>query len=326
MSIYTKKGDSGLTDTLSGNRVNKNDPLIQLLGCVDELSTYLGNAKLLLEDSEQREISEIQQKLIQIMGSISSGFEKNITLVNDCKDFEERIDEFSKMFPPLQGFVLPGECEAASRMDLARIVARRAERELVAMKSRYRIPTDYYSYFNRLSDYLFAWARRLEFRDKILRFIHEETGHGGLPLKNLQEKKEINRNLAREIAEEVVKKAMEIGAQIVVSIVNKDGNPILIDKMDGAFLVSFDLARKKAFTSAALKMPTHELAKLTSKGADFFGLENMLNEEIVTLGGGFPIMYQKEILGAIGVSGSTVENDMELARFGSMSLERNHNE
>ncbi|MBN2222372.1 MAG: cob(I)yrinic acid a,c-diamide adenosyltransferase, partial [Vallitaleaceae bacterium] len=198
MRIYTKKGDSGLTDTLSGNRVHKNDPRIHLLGCVDELSTYLGNAKLLLKELEQKEISDIQQKLIQIMGSISSGFEKNIALSEDCISFEAQIDEFSQMYPPLSGFVIPGECEAASRMDLARTAARRAERELVGMKSHYRIPADYYSYFNRLSDYLFAWARRLEFREKIQQLLEEEQKENGEAQNNRKDILEINRLLAKE--------------------------------------------------------------------------------------------------------------------------------
>ena len=91
--------------------------------------------------------------------------------------------------------------------------------------------------------------------------------------------------------------------------------------MDDAFVVSFALAKKKAYTAAALRMPTHELGKLTAKGADFEGLANMLDEEIVTLGGGYPITINDSIIGAIGVSGGSAKSDTALAKYGAYLIE-----
>lgn len=130
-------------------------------------------------------------------------------------------------------------------------------------------------------------------------------------------------NIAKEIAHFVEELAREKGEKIVVCISNSEGNPILIHRMDDAFLVSFDLARTKAFTSSTLKMSTVELGELTKAGGDLQGLEDMISEKIVTLGGGYPIMANNHVIGGIGVSGSTSKRDHELAYLGSQYIERN---
>jgi len=319
MNIYTKNGDKGMTDLLSGGRTFKDDPIITLLGHIDETTSHLGLARVSLDAENKVEIKEIQNKLIQVMGVISSGFTKEINLEDDVSYFEKRIDEFQESFPKLTGFVIPGEDETSSRLDIARTLVRRSERQLVSLEIETISKKDISRYLNRLSDYLFAMARMVEFREQIKKavldmpHIEDESSHSNI--------RNINFTIARKLADKVIEKAEKEDQKIVVSIVNTDGVPYLTYRMDDAFIISFGLARKKAYTAAALKMPTHELNKLTSDGQPFYGLKDMLDEEIVSLGGGYPIKVNHSIIGAIGVSGGSVESDMALAKYGADLIE-----
>ena len=75
MGIYTKKGDTGMTDMLSGQRVGKEHPYIELLGTIDELTSHLGFVRVLLNSPYKDDLLGIQQKLIFIMGTISNEFQ-----------------------------------------------------------------------------------------------------------------------------------------------------------------------------------------------------------------------------------------------------------
>lgn len=319
MGIYTKKGDTGITDMLSGKRIDKSHPYIELLGAIDELTSHIGFVKVLCDDQYKDELHLIQEKLIQVMGVISSEFKTSIGLEEDIKSFEASIDLFQTLYPPQHEFIVPGSDECCARLDIARTKARFAERKLIQLKLKSPVFYEVVQYFNRLSDYLYALARMMEFRKKVIDMI-KPNHNEGISYKGNQ--LIMTLELAKEISQKVEERAKNLGCQVVVCITNNQGRPILVHGMDQAFIISFDLAQKKAFTAAAVKMPTHELGELTKAGADFENLEDMISEEIVTLGGGFPLIFNEEIIGAIGVSGSTVDNDRELAQYGTTLLER----
>lgn len=320
MSIYTKEGDKGMTDMLSGIRVVKNDQPIQVLGHIDELTSHLGFVRSILKDQElEQEIQGIQEKLIDIMATISNEFNQPVFLKVDVEALENHIDRYQKMYPKLKGFVTPGDDEVSARFDIARAITRRVERSIVELMDQANIELEILSYFNRLSDYLYTLARMVGFREKVKSVV--------VSMVDELEEVVVNRlvldlNLAKRIAEQVEIEAAKKGCQVVITIVNKDGTPMLVHVMDDTLLISFSLAKKKAYTSAALKMPTHELARLTQKGASLEGLESMVDEEIITLGGGYPLICEEKIIGAIGVSGSTVNNDIYLAEYGAKYIER----
>ena len=90
--------------------------------------------------------------------------------------------------------------------------------------------------------------------------------------------------------------------------------------MDGAYLVSFDAAVKKAYTSVALRMSTQELSGLAQPGQTFYGVEHT-DPRIVILGGGIPLIYNGRIIGGLGVSGGTSLQDHSLAVFGQALVE-----
>ena len=108
-------------------------------------------------------------------------------------------------------------------------------------------------------------------------------------------------------------KAQEIGVPMVIAVVDAGGNLVAQQKMDDALLVSIGISLNKAYTAIALKMPTHELARLAQPEKPLFGIHNADGGRIVIFGGGFPLKSGDTIFGGIGVSGGSVEQDMECA-------------
>ena len=100
---------------------------------------------------------------------------------------------------------------------------------------------------------------------------------------------------------------------MVIAVVDAGGNPIALHRMDDALLVSINIAANKAYTAVAVKRPTHELAKVAQPGEPLFGIHTTDGCRIVIFGGGFPLKKGDEIVGGIGVSGGSVEEDMACA-------------
>ncbi|MCD8013939.1 MAG: heme-binding protein [Lachnospiraceae bacterium] len=125
---------------------------------------------------------------------------------------------------------------------------------------------------------------------------------------------------AKHLTEAIERESARRNQQSVIAVCTPEGNPILVHVMDGAFLVSFDVAVKKAYTAVAVKMSTMELAKLCMPGETFYGLDKMDNGKIAILGGGVPLKIGGRIIGGLAVSGGTGEADDELARYGQEIL------
>ena len=81
-------------------------------------------------------------------------------------------------------------------------------------------------------------------------------------------------------------------------------------------MISIDISRNKAYTAVAVKLPTHELAAVSQSGQALFGIHTTDGGRIVIFGGGFPLKSGNEIIGGIGVSGGSVEDDMKCAEAG----------
>ncbi|MGY0613651.1 GlcG/HbpS family heme-binding protein [Vibrio sp. FJH11] len=106
--------------------------------------------------------------------------------------------------------------------------------------------------------------------------------------------------------------AAEVGIDIVFSFVDQAGAERYFYVMDNALLISHELATQKAWTAAALKMPTLELAQKVLPGQKLYGLQN--TPKVCCIGGGLPIWKNGQLLGAIGISGGTVEQDCAIAQ------------
>jgi len=120
--------------------------------------------------------------------------------------------------------------------------------------------------------------------------------------------------LAKEITLAAKAKAKEIKVPMYIVIDDADANLISINRMPGAILVSEKVALDKAYTAVALKAPTNALAPLAQPGAALYGLQNCSN--MIIFGGGFPLVLNGEVIGSIGVSGGSVDEDMSVARAG----------
>ncbi|MEE1315216.1 MAG: heme-binding protein [Faecalimonas sp.] len=126
--------------------------------------------------------------------------------------------------------------------------------------------------------------------------------------------------LAKSLIERVEQKAKEIGLVAVIAVSDQAGRVTAVHCMDGAYIASYDIAVNKTFTSASLKMSTAELAKLAQPGADLYGIQFTNDGKIVIFGGGEPLEVEGKIIGAIGVSGGTAEQDTMLAVYGKEIL------
>lgn len=133
---------------------------------------------------------------------------------------------------------------------------------------------------------------------------------------NIEDNKSIELNLqtAKKLAELAEEKAKEIKVPIVISIVDDGGNVILIHRMENSLLASIDLSLNKAYTSVSLKMSTDKLKDLCKPGEELYGIQHT-NNRFVIFGGGIPFVYKGKVVGAIGVSGGSVEEDICVCEY-----------
>lgn len=118
----------------------------------------------------------------------------------------------------------------------------------------------------------------------------------------------ITLNKAKKALEAAENKAKELGIAVTTVIADEHGTVIAMSRMDGAFTVSPDFARTKAFTSATLGFPTENLSAFTGEGKPYFGLTNLAGGEFTTIAGGIPVKMKDKVVGAVGVGGSTDTN------------------
>lgn len=122
--------------------------------------------------------------------------------------------------------------------------------------------------------------------------------------------------LANALIEKVKAKAAGMGVNVVVAVSDKAGRPVSVQCMDDAYIASFDIAINKTYTSASLKMSTAQLANLSQPGQDLYGIQFTNNGKIVIFGGGEVLEADGHIVGALGVSGGTAEEDTAIAAYG----------
>ncbi len=132
---------------------------------------------------------------------------------------------------------------------------------------------------------------------------------------------EMSLALAKRIAKRVEEKAKEMGVKPVVAISNTGARPVLIECTDDSYIASYDVALNKAYTVVALKMPTKTLKTLAQPGGSLYGIQFTNQGQIVIFGGGVPLIYNGKIIGGLGVSGGSEEQDTALADFGASVLE-----
>lgn len=177
MSISTRSGDKGQTGLWSGERVWKDDLRVEAYGTVDELNSFLGEAKHYVTHKQIHEqIEQIQNDLFRVAGQLASKDKLYVVPMADADS--ERITQWVydyEKYIRLSGFVIPGSTLASAKLDICRTIARRAERIIISLKKVENIPDTIIHYMNRLSDLLFMMARDEEQREgKITHKIWEK--------------------------------------------------------------------------------------------------------------------------------------------------------
>ena len=131
---------------------------------------------------------------------------------------------------------------------------------------------------------------------------------------------DINLEQAQGAVNAALEKAKELDVKMDITVVDAGANLKAFARMDGAWLGSIDIAIKKARTARLFDMNTGQIGKLSQPGGSLYNIEHS-NEGLITFPGGIPIKNSAgQIIGAIGVSGSTVENDHLVAEAGAASV------
>jgi ATP:cob(I)alamin adenosyltransferase len=166
MSVTTGTGDRGQTDLWSGERVSKDDPRVEAYGTVDELNSWLGLCRQeAVDDKASKLLEKMQKDLFRVAGQLATAGKKyDYPLTPDDADFlKNEIRELESDLG-LRSFVLPGQTKTSAHLDIARTIARRAERRTLSVLASTSDSwlSDCLVYLNRVSDLLYILARREE--------------------------------------------------------------------------------------------------------------------------------------------------------------------
>lgn len=349
MNIYTKNGDRGTTELVNAKNVSKSDDRIQLVGTIDELTSHIGLVKTMIDSKDTiRILEKIQTTLITIMSGVADSYNRDYKINDDKTEIlEEEIDRLEALFKRPKEFILPGKCRLSAEIDITRTVARRAERALATVSVRFGADNGAKKYMNRLADYLYVLARYTdasvigevleEEKETVPETVQSaETGNGVVMeqnhkstldetviqevIKRLGALGKISLDSAKRLIDIVEEEAKRRGKKAVIAVCDPSGNPIAVHAMDGAFIVSFNVALKKAYTAVGVQMSTYEFGKLAQPGGTFYGVEAIQDGNMIIFGGGVPIKIGDAIIGGLGISGGTGEEDHSLAEYGLSRL------
>lgn len=166
MKIYTRTGDTGTTSLVGGTRVSKSSPRLEAYGTVDELNSHLGLLLSLpgIPDDHRSVLTYIQHRLFNL-GSVlatepESKYQPQGITADDISAVENAIERADSLLPAKFQFILPGGLTAAAQANVARTVARRAERRMIALThDNIPVAPESLRFINRISDYLFVLGR-----------------------------------------------------------------------------------------------------------------------------------------------------------------------
>jgi cob(I)alamin adenosyltransferase len=166
--VYTKRGDSGETSLVGGQRIGKDVLRIEAYGTIDELNSFIGLAR---ESALENSLEALAVILLRVQhelfnaGSILATLPEDVHAQQaritpaDAEQLEREIDAMNQQLPPLRSFVLPGGNRLNAELHVCRTVCRRAERICVGLARQEKIDPAIVTYLNRLSDALFVWSR-----------------------------------------------------------------------------------------------------------------------------------------------------------------------
>ena len=131
----------------------------------------------------------------------------------------------------------------------------------------------------------------------------------------------ISLETAKKLMDKVEDYARSKGLNCVLAVYDPHGNPVAVHVMEDAYLASYVVATQKAYTAVALKMSTSQLGTLAQPGGQFYGIESLKGGNLVAFGGGVPLHKAGRIVGGLGISGGTADQDHEIATYGQKLFE-----
>jgi cob(I)alamin adenosyltransferase len=329
MGIYTRGGDTGETSLLGGTRVPKDTLRIEVYGTIDEATSTMGLARATTKHLDLcQEIIALQGELIGVMAELATAPEiaaSGRTLKirtspvepSQVERLERTIDKYEAERIPTHHFVRPGGSVASAALDMARTFVRRAERRLISLGREEEVNPHLVKYLNRLSDLLYVMARLDEQREIEQAVTSQLSGMAVNGSRAEASKGDMTMSLTLadcdRMIEAGIRRAKQVGVPMVLAVVDAGGNLMETRRMDDALLVSIALAPNKAYTAATVRMPTQTLAQVAQPGAPLYGIDvNIPNLTLV--GGGIPLCKVDGVVGAVGVSGGSVEQDVDVAQ------------
>jgi len=161
--VITKSGDDGQTGLGDGKRVSKTHIRIQAIGAIDHLNSLLGWAKVEAGRSTKNDLERVQQDLFDLGGELAMpGIELQLLNAERLQWLEHETEKLNKSLPPLEEFILPGGTELSARIHIVRTACRNTERDIVSLAEKKEDSNLHKVYLNRLSDYLFVLARKVQ--------------------------------------------------------------------------------------------------------------------------------------------------------------------
>ena len=180
--VYTRTGDQGETSLVGGVRIKKSDIRLEAYGTVDELSAQLGMLVSQMKPGNERDLLiRVQNNLFNVCTHLATDQSQTPLYPSahladgEIELLEQRIDNIMHELPERQGFVLPGGHPTACQAHICRTVCRRAERRIAALAEQATIAPEMQKYVNRLSDYLFVLAKKINFNENVSEIIWQNV-------------------------------------------------------------------------------------------------------------------------------------------------------
>ena len=243
-------------------------------------------------------LKELSKKFLLIKDRKNTSFE--------TKNIENCTLKYSNVLSLSDEYKIPEENEEVLIAYLLYIIIKKIQRRFTLLSKSKEIKLELINYIDKSRDFFHVVYKFIQEKIMIKYVIELISEKLSSTENNLSLEK------ARKIIRAGEKKAKEMNLSAVFAVVNSEGNLIIEERMDNAILVSVEVAYKKAYTAAALKLNTQDLTALVQPGAMFYGLQS--DPKYIVFGGGMLLKADGKIVGAIGVSGGSAQEDIEIAK------------
>ena len=245
-------------------------------------------------------LKELSKKFLLIKDKKNVSFE--------TKNIENCILKYSNILSLNDEYKTPEENEEVLIAYLLYIIIKKIQRRFLLLSKSRGIRLELINYISKSRDFFHIVYKFIQ--EKVMvKYVMELVSE---KLSSIDMDNNLSLEKARKIIRAGERKAKEMNIAAVFAIVNSEGNLIIEERMDNAILVSIDVAYKKAYTAAALKLNTEDLTALVQPGAMFYGLQS--DPKYIVFGGGMLLKVDGKIVGAVGVSGGSAQEDMEIAK------------